>query len=146
MQKVSIEQMTIEDIETVADIMIDAFNNSPVKEQWTKESGNAHLQEVFHEEWSLVARLDGQIVGGLVGGYEIYDYGKAFFVDTLVVKKEYRGNGIGTALLTKAIEVGKERGCKTIELLANAKLQSFTWYKKLNFDESGWVEMVKTLV
>ncbi len=63
-----------------------------------------------------------------------------------MVKEDKRGNKIGEALFNKTVEVAKKHDLQILELDAHMKLQSYGWYKRLGFNDSGWVHLIKNLV
>ncbi len=70
-----------------------------------------------------------------------YYTGTMLFVDALQVKKECREQGVGRALLKKVIEKAKQEGILGIHFLASDR-KDFpkSWYEKISFKKSGWVE------
>jgi GNAT superfamily N-acetyltransferase len=63
------------------------------------------------------AWCDGRIIG--VIGYRLQEnllYGRFVFVDDLVVRKEFRGDGVGAQLLHVARAYAREAGCKHLVL------------------------------
>lgn len=60
----------------------------------------------------LVAVVDGVAVGFV----DVKIMGGRAKVMGLAVEEEFRGRGIGSALLSKAIEVAKQRGCNLVYL------------------------------
>ncbi|XP_068187694.1 thialysine N-epsilon-acetyltransferase-like [Antennarius striatus] len=60
--------------------------------------------------------------GHTVVGYSLYFYkystwkGCVIHIEDLYVMQEFRGNGIGKALLSKVAEVGKKKQCQRLEL------------------------------
>ena len=57
----------------------------------------------------LAAKCDGKLAGYILGSYNPY-LKEAYLID-LVVKTEYRGNGIATLFFNKINETLKEKGC-----------------------------------
>lgn len=60
--------------------------------------------------------------GFTIIGYALYFYtystwkGCAVYVEDLYVMPEFRGNGIGTGLLSKVAEIGKQKQCVRLQL------------------------------
>jgi len=58
----------------------------------------------------------------VVGELELYvgdergELGRTAFIDVLVVHRDYRGRGIGTALVRAAKRVAVEEGCRTVSV------------------------------
>lgn len=64
----------------------------------------------------IVIINDDKIVGHL--SYEIKEKRgrKKFYIDELVVKKEFRSQGLGKELLNEGMKIAKEEGCNKLEL------------------------------
>ena len=78
------------------------------------------------------AKLNGEIVGTVAldrmneEECEVLKFG---------VKESAQGNGIGTILMEKLLEVAKEEGYKKVHLCSNHELESALYiYKKLGFE------------
>ncbi|KAM9348255.1 thialysine N-epsilon-acetyltransferase-like [Symphorus nematophorus] len=62
------------------------------------------------------------IEGFTIVGYAIYFYtytttkGRSVYLEDLYVMPEFRGNGIGTGLLSKLAEMGKKKQCVQLQL------------------------------
>jgi RimJ/RimL family protein N-acetyltransferase len=84
----------------------------------------------------FVAELDGEIVGNLgmeVPPYKVADLG-------MLVKDGHRGQGIGSALLERAIEYAREQGCHKVAL---QHWPHNEWarglYEKYGFEQEGYL-------
>ena len=82
-----------------------------------------------------VAQVNNKIAGLI----QIVPYGQnVSWLFRLIIKKQFRGSGIGSKLLKKAEEILKKKGNKEIGLFVNAEnnnLKSF--YKKRGFKSSN---------
>lgn len=57
---------------------------------------------------------------------------------TIAIRKEYRGKGIGSALMEKAEEYARERGCRRMELEVFGKNENaIALYKKRGYETEG---------
>ncbi len=66
---------------------------------------------------SLVAEVDGKIVGfilGYIGGWEYTAPENVGWINTIVVTPEYQRRGIGQMLLNEMVEYMKKSGIKSI--------------------------------
>ncbi len=77
----------------------------------------------------------GAIVGGLTGK----TYWRYLDVAYLWVDKEHRRRGLGTKLMTAALEEARQRGCSHA-LLDTYSFQALGFYQKLGFHEFGRLE------
>lgn len=84
------------------------------------------FKEMIEKKEVYVAKLDNLIVGYMVICIKEKIYinkmmrdRRIIEVEALCVDKDYRGMGIGTLLLDKAIEIGKDNQCNDICLTVN---------------------------
>ena len=89
----------------------------------------------------VVAKVDNKIVGSAVILYlPIPAYGKPYaYLEGLVVDKDFRQKGIGTALLAKLVELAKSKGCYKFvgtSRFTNEDVHHF--YEKSGFKKWGW--------
>ena len=88
------------------------------------------------EDLALAAEADGKIIGA-VWVRIMDDYGH---VDdetpslAISLYKEYRGNGIGTAIMKKMLALLKERGYKRVSLSVQKTNYAHRMYQKLGFE------------
>lgn len=96
--------------------------------------------EYFH---SIIAENDdGKIVGMAIYFFAYYTWvGKSLYLDDIVVKEQFRGNKIGTKLLDKVIEFGKENKCKRIRWqVLDWNINAIEFYRKYGAKLDGeWI-------
>jgi GNAT superfamily N-acetyltransferase len=94
----------------------------------------------FH---SIVAeKEDGEIVGMAIYFFAYYTWvGKSLYLDDIVVKEKFRGNKIGTKLLDRVIEFGKQNNCKRIRWqVLDWNVDAIEFYKKYGATLDGeWI-------
>lgn len=87
----------------------------------------------------LVAEADGKIVGAvwvrIMEDYGHVDEETPSFAISLY--KEYRGHGIGTALMVKMLELLRESGYKKASLAVQKENYAVKMYKKVGFEVVG---------
>lgn len=71
-------------------------------------------------------------------GYVTYFYtyhtwsGKCIYMDDLYIREKYRGHGLGTLLINKVLEVGKETKCNKMRWqVSNWNNQAIAFYENL---------------
>ena len=96
--------------------------------------------QYFH---SIVAeKEDGEIAGMAIYFFAYYTWvGKSLYLDDIVVKEKYRGNKIGTKLLDRVIEFGKQNNCKRIRWqVLDWNVDAIEFYKKYGATLDGeWI-------
>jgi amino-acid N-acetyltransferase len=79
-----------------------------------------------HVATTLVAQEDGALVG--TAALELY--GTAALLRSVAVKSALRGQGLGQALATSALDLGRQRGVATVYLLTET---ASGFFRKLGF-------------
>ncbi|KUK77722.1 MAG: N-acetyltransferase GCN5, partial [candidate division WS6 bacterium 34_10] len=91
--------------------------------------------------FSLIAMVDEQIAGIIRVAEEpledFFNYKKAYIVDDLVIKMEYRRQGIATALLERVKEIAKEKGIGVLK----ARIYTFNEPAQKFFEEKGFDQL-----
>lgn len=86
----------------------------------------------------LLAEVDGKIGGLLVAfeNFSTFTVRPMINIHDVIVLPEYRGRGVGRALLRRIIEVAEERGCSRITLeVRKDNLPARQLYKSVGFAE-----------
>ncbi len=96
----------------------------------------AAMKERTH--YTLIAEMDGRPVG--FTDFRIYPEfmhgGLSAYLHNLFVREEYRGKGIGDALLKKTIEQAKKTGAVAYHISVKKKnIGAIEFYKKRGIDE-----------
>jgi len=81
----------------------------------------------------LVAEVDGQIIGAVLGGYD----GRRGLVYHLAVAASYRQQGIGAVLMEELERRMIEKGCIRCYLLVTKDNQKAIQF----YEQSGWEQM-----
>ncbi len=83
--------------------------------------------------WFFVAEIDNEIVGVAFYFFAYFTWvGKSLYLDDLYVKRDYRGNKIGTKLLQKIFELAKKEDCQRLRWqVLDWNTNAMELYKKL---------------
>ncbi len=82
--------------------------------------------------------------------HSVFEKGEVAEIHEIFVHPEWRGKGIGSALMKRALEYAVERGRRVAELWVGVgNLKAIRFYKKFGFEErevvGRWLRMVKDL-
>lgn len=89
----------------------------------------------------VVAKENGKVIGSAFIFYmPIPAHGKPFaYLEGMVVDKDYRGKGIGSAMLKKIIDLTRQKNCYKIIFTSGFNREdSHKFYEKLGFKKWGW--------
>jgi ribosomal protein S18 acetylase RimI-like enzyme len=138
------------DIQEIQELNLNLFRKEFVEYDnslnlsWTKgEIGtNYFARSVEHERaCSLVARVDGEVVGYLVGWIKnrknpCRTIGVQAELENMFVVKDFRNNGIGTALVQAFLKWAKSKGIRNIRVgVYSANDRARRFYQSLGFED-----------
>ena len=95
------------------------------------------LQEMVDSPASdvLVARLDGRVVGTLTLVTFRIPTGMRAWIEDVVVDGSARGHGVGELLNTFALDLAKQKGCRTVDLTSRPSREAANrLYRRLGFE------------
>lgn len=128
MQKIVIEIMKSDDINDVMEVEKKSFVIP-----WSKES---FIQEIENNEVALylVAKVDNKAVG-YIGVWRILNEGH---ITNVAVHPDYRGRGIGSALVEELLSLCTKEGIDAFTLeVRESNLVAQHIYKQFGFEKSG---------
>ena len=126
-KNIKITSMNSQDLESIKNIL-----NSDFDDFWNYNI----LKEELNNKNSryLVAKLNNEVIG-FAGIKIIIDEAD---IMNIVVKKNFRNNGIGSLLLENLINLSKSLNISSLSLEVNEKnISAISLYKKFNFKEVG---------
>lgn len=128
MDNLEILEMTLLDLEAIQDILISDFDDF-----WSVSTLKSELQNPNSKY--IVAKFDNTIVG--FGG--IWKAVDDIHITDIVVRKAQRNNGIGSAILSKLIDLSKlDKNIKSLTLEVNSNnTPAQKLYEKFNFKKVG---------
>ena len=128
MKNLVIDKMTLSDLNEISDNLTSDFD-----EFWNSSILESELKNPFSKY--IIARLNKKIVG-FAGVIDTVDQ---LEITNIVVKKDFRKNGIGNELLVELIKFAKENGKDKITLEVNStNLAAIKLYEKNGFKNVGF--------
>ncbi len=141
-----IEEARIEDLPQLAELLGELFAQekdfAPDREKQLK--GLRLIVERPEVGRILVAREGKDVVGmiNLLFTISTAEGGPVVWSEDLIVKREYRGKGVGMALMEAAIQFARERGMSRITLLTDSDNEkAIRFYERHGFARSGMMPM-----
>jgi len=109
--EINIREETIEDIESITEVTIEAFKNHPISQQ-TEQFIIHALRDAGALTISLVAEIDGSIIGHIAFSPVIIADGTRdwYGLGPVSVMPRYQKQGIGKSLIDKGLNLLKELG------------------------------------
>ena len=130
--------MTVEVViaDEVDDELVAAFAALIPQLSSSPPPGAEQLAEIVGSPDSVLylARHEGRIVGSLTLAFYRIPTGLKAWIEDVVVDASARGQGVGEALSTAAIEEARRRGAKNVSLTSRASRESANrLYQRLGF-------------
>lgn len=98
-----------------------------------------YFERKIKDEEIFIAKAENEIVGYVIfkideKDYQSMRYRKQLSIEAICVDENYRGKGIGTALLKYIKKVAKEKGCTDLYLTVNKENEkAIKLYEKFGF-------------
>lgn len=129
------EKMTERELDRVVSGYIDYYNGAEGG-CWTRDKAYKRIHQVMTTEDSLcLVQYDdaGGMTGFAMGYYKVYDDLLGYFLEEIVIFREYQNQGYGSALLAKIEETVRENNAELIELLSVNDEHHAHFYQKAGF-------------
>jgi len=130
--------VTLEIATRVDDELVQAFARLiPQLSKSSPPPTAAALQEMVAAPASdvLLARLDGVIVGTLTLVTFRIPTGMRAWIEDVVVDDSARGHGVGDLLNRFALDIAREKGCKTVDLTSRPSREAANrLYQRIGFE------------
>ncbi|PIY16967.1 hypothetical protein CO112_01940 [Candidatus Dojkabacteria bacterium CG_4_9_14_3_um_filter_150_Dojkabacteria_WS6_41_13] len=135
-RSVKLEKISSLNHELAAKVFQEAFNY--VGQNWSETESIKYVERIAKYACSYVAILEGAAVGIIAA--DIKD--DHLFVDAIGVSPKHMKEGIATLLWNQAKSFAKQSNISIIKMIADPKSLAYSWYEKLGFSETGWVELL----
>ena len=123
-----LSKMSIEDLKSIKNVLASEFDNF-----WSYDVLEEELE--CDNSYVIVAKVGENTIVGFAGLKVILDEAD---IMNIVVKKDFRHNGIGSVLLENLINYSKDLNLKIITLEVNENnLSAIRLYDKFSFDKLG---------
>ncbi|HAP76119.1 MAG TPA: GNAT family N-acetyltransferase [Acidimicrobiaceae bacterium] len=117
--------------------LVDAFARLiPQLSKSSPPPTQAELQEMIDSPASdvLVAWVDGRVAGTLTLVTFRIPTGMRAWIEDVVVDDAARGHGVGEALNQRALQIAREKGCKTVDLTSRPSREAANrLYQRIGF-------------
>lgn len=126
--------MNEENIEKVVENYVNYYNTYE-KGFWTYEKAYKRIHQVMTTEDSLCLLLydKEKFVGFLMGYFKEYDDLNSFFLEEIVIFKEFQNQGYGSIFIKELERQVKYKGASMIELLSLNDSHHMHFYESLDF-------------
>ncbi len=136
-----IRPATEQDFEAVLGLIKELALFEKAPEKVTNTVAQMKAEQDYFQVY-VAEKDDGEIIGFALFYFVYYTWvGKSLYLDDLYVKETYRGQKIGSKLLDKVIETGRQNNCKRIRWqVLNWNKPAINFYKKLGaYLDDEWI-------
>ncbi len=138
---VRIRPLTREDLPTIAEIDTKLLGQQRPGYWEMKLS----LMEKHAQNTSLVAELEGKVVGFIIGGVSRWEFGipeNVGWIDTIGVDPDYQRQGIARRLFEHMTQALKDRGVESIYTLVTRRdWRLINFFRHLGFQEGDTITL-----
>lgn len=145
--KITIENMTKENIVDYAGLYMSVFNSPPWNDSWSEKAAMRRISEMMSSEIFIgkVALLDNAPVGIIMGQSEQGDVSVQFHLLEFCVKTTEQNKGIGRSLMNELIAELKSRGITHIYLITSHGEKTEGFYSHRGFRTVSEIMMVNDI-
>ena len=147
MENIEYRRLSVDDLNEVIDVYTSYYNQYE-NGCWTNDIANRRFHQLLsmEESFCLCQKVNDKISGLVLGYIKEYDDIKGYFLEEIVIVKEFQNHNYGTLLMTKLEEIVKNEGCGIIELISVNDDKHNHFYSKCGFDNTkSWILKGKTL-
>lgn len=141
------KEMTIKDLNMVASFYISYYNENEGG-SWTYEKVYKRIRQVFliDDSYCLLQYDNKDLVGFLIGYIKEYDDLRSYFLEEIVISKNYQGKGYGSSLIKELEDRLVDKDVSLIELISVNDDKHHKFYRNLSFGQSTNLIMMSKFI
>ena len=136
-----IREIHSNDIETCANLLIEAYNTEPWNNRWTIDTANKYLNEFYSSKnfVGFVICENDVIIGAMFAHRKTWWTNDELFVDEFYIAPRLQRQGYGKSLLEHAELYTKSQNLAGLTLLTNRYFPAKNFYEKHNYIQADHV-------
>lgn len=129
------------DIAACAEILCAVYNNEMWQCRWTKETGEAYLEDYFEAKKfvGFVLEENGKMIGAMFAHEKIWWNNSELYIDEMFVLPEMQRGGYGSKLINSAEEYVRTHHLAGLTLCTNKYAPAPNFYRKNGFSDNEFV-------
>lgn len=145
--KITIQNMTKENIADYAGLYVSVFNSPPWNDLWSEKTAMRRISEMMSSETFIgkAAYIDDAPVGIIMGQSEQGDVSVQFHLLEFCVKTTAQNKGIGTSLMNELTAELKSQGITHIYLITSHGEKTEGFYSRRGFRTVSEIVMVNDI-
>ena len=131
-------RMSEKDLDIITSLYVRYYNENE-DGIWTFEKANKRIRQVLltPDSYCLIQEVNGLYTGFLMGYIKEYDDLKSYFLEEIVVFKDYQNKGLGTLFISELQKQLLNRDVSMIELMSVNDAKHLNFYEKFSFEKSS---------
>lgn len=137
--KYKYKELTIEDLDCLINKYIIYYNDEGGK--WTYDLAKKRLEQIFLTPYFYGIGLydESELVGFAVGCFKYFDDVQLFYLEEILVFREYQNKGLGTKMLQELETLVKKQGAQKIDLSTTFEDKHQRFYSRLFYKKSTFL-------
>lgn len=140
-----IRRATKKDKERIKEIFKAEYAKFPWNEKWIEELATKRISNYINHDEVSVLEIDKKVQGFFILSSYVWHTGLRGFIHEIVISSEFQGKGYGKKLIDFIEEYFKKKGAKDVQLVTSPKSKAYQIYKKMNYEDEGFITMYKRL-
>lgn len=130
--------MSEKDLDIITSLYVRYYNENE-DGIWTFEKANKRIRQVLltPDSYCLIQEVSGLYTGFLMGYIKEYDDLKSYFLEEIVVFKDYQNKGLGTLFISELQKQLLNRDVSMIELMSVNDAKHLNFYEKFSFEKTN---------
>lgn len=130
--------MSEKDLDIITSLYVRYYNENE-DGIWTFEKANKRIRKVLltPDSYCLIQEVNGLYTGFLMGYIKEYDDLKSYFLEEIVVFKDYQNKGLGTLFISELQKQLLNRDVSIIELMSVNDAKHLNFYEKFSFEKTN---------
>lgn len=139
--------MDEKDLDIITSLYVRYYNENEGG-SWSYEKAYKRIRQVLltPDSYCLIQEVNGVCTGFLMGYVKEYDDLKSYFLEEIVIFKEYQDKGLGTLFIKELENNLLEMGVRMIELLSVNDNRHMGFYEKLSFAKASNLKIMSKFI
>ena len=139
--------MNEKDLDIITSLYVKYYNENEDGIR-TFEKAYKRIRQVLltPDSYCLIQEINGVYTGFLMGYIKAYDDLKSYFLEEIVVFKEYQNKGLGTLFINELQKHLLDKEVSMIELMSVNDSKHLNFYEKFSFEKSTNLLVMSTFL
>ncbi len=139
--------MKEKDLDIITSLYFKYFNENE-DGTWTYKKAYKRIRQVLliPDSYCLIQEINGAYTGFLMGYVKEYDDLKSYFLEEIIVFKEFQNKGLGTFFIKELESRLSEIDVSMIELMSINDKKHINFYEKISFAKASNLKVMSKFI